>query len=179
MHEWRAVGDGVEPSGDSWQRVELRQHGLGGVVRAVIGFGDHERVGLAGVVDLVAVQDRAAALLEAGRAEITEPGGDLGQVLGCPDRDDARHLGRARAIHGADARVRHGRAAEGDMEGAVGLDVVRVPAVPSDQAPVLDATHAAADVLGHGTRILIPHDALGEPPACSPRAASSVGRAPA
>ena len=170
MHERRAAGDGVQAASNCGQRIELRQHRLDGVVRAVVGCRDHKRVRLAGVVDLVAVQDRAAALVQAGRAEITEPRSDLGQVFGGPHGDDAWHLGHSAAIHCADARVGHWRAAEGDVEGALGPDVVRVSALPGDEAPVLDAPRAAADVFGHGTRILIPHHALAEP-----RAALAAG----
>src|SRR5207247_8960156 len=108
------------------------------------------------------------------------PGYDLGNIVGGTDGYDAWHLHRSAAIHGADARVRHGRAAEGDVEGAVGFDVVRVSALPGDEAPVLDPAPAAADVLRPGTRILITHHTLEShtsAQACPPRPPTPGGRA--
>ena len=74
----------------------------------------------------------------------------VAQVLAADDERDAVERARPRAVDRDDPRVRVRAAAEGDVQRARRLDVVEVDAAAREEAGILDAHHARADVAaGH------------------------------
>ena len=138
------------------ERVELRGHLLGRVLRLVRGLRDDHRERLSHIVDLVAVQDRASARDHFVGAPVAQGIGGLGQVVGGPHCDDTRHRFRGVGVDGADARMGEAGAAEGDVDEVVELDVSGESTATCDQSLVLDAGHAPADVWRHAPTISRP-----------------------
>src|SRR5260370_41933004 len=89
-------------------------------------------------------------MYDTGGGGVDEAGDDLGQVVGRPNGNHARHRLRRRPVDGPDPGVRERRPAEGEVKQVFELDVPRVATCPGDEPFVLDPARAPADVGRHG-----------------------------
>ncbi len=156
VHGRSARSGGRQNVTDGGQRIHLRDRCFDGILRLVCGLSDDDREQFADVVDLVSIQDRPSPGLHVLRHPVGEAGRDLGQILSRPHREDAGHRFRDRRVDREDTRVGKGRAAEGDVDEPVELDVPCETTAAFDQSLVFDAAHAPADVWSHAPTISRP-----------------------
>ena len=145
----RALCRGGDDVSDTRKRIQLGVHLLGRVLRLVGGLGHDQRVRLADVVDLLAVEDRPRLLDHVLGSPIAQAARDLLKIRGRPHLEHTRHRPGGCRIDGDDAGVGQRGAAEGDVDEAIELDVSGEATAACDQSLILDAAHAPADVRSH------------------------------
>ena len=133
------------------QRLVLDVDQLGRVLGEVAGGRDHGRDRLADVAHAVDRQHAPdAGLRLRPRGDRRRERRQVEQILAGDDERDALHGTRPRGVDRDDAGVRVRAAQEGDVEGSRRLDVVEVGRAAGEEARVLDAHDAGADVAaGH------------------------------
>ena len=149
----RRVGiEAARDGGDRRQGIVVDRDRLGAVDRAVAVLGDHGGDHVADMVDLAGGERRAQHFVH--RPSVGERHRvDAGQrpepsrlPVGGGEHPEHPRQRRRRAIDAADAGMGVGRAHEGDMRRAGGLDIVDEPTAPLEELVVLAAPQPLSDI---------------------------------
>ena len=151
MHQWGTRRRRLTRRRYRGQRIDIGEHGLGGVLRLLGGFRDHHRDGFADIAYTAGRQralrrarrGRAIPVLVRRRRHVADPG--RVEVLGQDDRADARHLASRLDIDAVDDAVRHPAAHHHRVELVRPVQIVGVAALAAQQHRVFLARHRLSD----------------------------------